>query len=363
VLKCLGIAFILGTFLNNYDPVCTLQGVMVQFASLSSVMWTFCVAFTLVEATMFSRNLRDVRKCEPFFHFICWLIPLISAILAYKFDLYGKAGGWCWIDDYDSSQRFLYFYIEVIVIFFYSIIAQIFVIKYLRQRLRSGFFNDTSTPDSLANDVSLKLRLFIFAFLLSYFFAMLHRIMDLFFILSPFWLIVIHTITVSASGFFNFTAYFISTKGKVLDWLSPLFTTCRNRKQKQQTRVISVQSPDSEEEPISEAIHNSMSIYPYYKKQQDTSTYETDSDEEAEYAEPDERKKIIENVPSSYGSLTSVGVTIQETVTKNKCWTVHQFISLFMVTISTLGLVAIICIIFFWQSPSKYLFLFIVTNL
>ncbi len=307
----IGIAFVIGTFLNHYDSICMIQGVMVQFATLSMTMWSFCIAFTLLEGTVFSRNLLDVRQCEPYFHFISWVVPIVSAGVAYHFDLYGKAGGWCWIDDYESSERFLYFYLELIVVFVYSIVAQIFVVKYFRKRIRRGFFNDTSTPDSLASAVSLKLRLFILAFLCSYFVAMIHRILDLFFILSPFWLVVIHTCTVGLSGFFNFAAYFISTRGRVLDWITPILVCLRRAKRKELTTstIGSVQSPDAQN--VREAIR-SLSLYPqYYQRQRD---FESD-DEESEK----ESEKIVQPPPSSYGTLASVGANIQDNVNKKCC--------------------------------------------
>jgi hypothetical protein len=123
------------------------------------------------------------------------------------------------------------------------------------------------------------------------------------------------------------------------------------RKELTTSTIGSVQSPDAQN--VREAIR-SLSLYPqYYQRQRD---FESD-DEESEK----ESEKIIQPPPSSYGTLASVGANIQDNVNK-KCCSVHDVLSMIIITLATLGFAAIVCIILFMNHPSMFLF-FTINNL
>ncbi|KAL0490900.1 cyclic AMP receptor-like protein [Acrasis kona] len=212
------LSFAIGSPFHLNDSVCMTQGILVQFSSLSQIMWSLCVAFALLEANAYRRTPKELKKCLPYFHFVSWVVPLATALLAFHFDEYGNAGGWCWIySSRSSSATFI-------------AIAQVFVVKHLRAYLatRALTFN-VQNIESITKDVSLKLRMFLVSFLMTYTFALLRRSLNLFHVSPPFVIIVIHALTIGLSGFFNFCAYFISTRGRVFDWIFVLFNCCLSK--------------------------------------------------------------------------------------------------------------------------------------
>ena len=94
------IAFMIPTYsTNNHSASCIIQGALVNFSTLGSVIWTTFMACVVYNSLKHSQDLQERTVLKGFicllsFCIICTVIPFVV-----QGNTYGKTQGWCWIED------------------------------------------------------------------------------------------------------------------------------------------------------------------------------------------------------------------------------------------------------------------------
>jgi hypothetical protein len=136
-----------GTFVRIYEDNhrpskwCFVQGMMVQFFSLASIMWTGCFAFYMNQTLI--NNSRS--RCEFGFHLVAWGVPAATCVYLglgqyYGTNIFNRTNqAWCWIDNAPSERlrrdpalsfdQYVLFYVPEVLIFvlnasFYSVLIR-----------------------------------------------------------------------------------------------------------------------------------------------------------------------------------------------------------------------------------------------
>mmetsp|Transcript_24361 Transcript_24361/g.61628 ORF Transcript_24361/g.61628 Transcript_24361/m.61628 type:complete len:486 (-) Transcript_24361:84-1541(-) len=130
---------------KTMTDLCLLQAWMQSIFFLSSVLWVTMITVVLYRASV-KKDTHNERR-EPYFHLLCWGIPIALAIPPQALDLYGPAGGWCWISTSDPSThcpielgvafQYIQFYGPLWLCIILNIGLKIRTIKAIRQLFRS----------------------------------------------------------------------------------------------------------------------------------------------------------------------------------------------------------------------------------
>jgi hypothetical protein len=81
---------------ESTSPLCTFQGMSIQFFSLAAVSWNTTIALTLYRFVVLNKTTFSIMKC----HMVIWPMCAISAILPLvPKNTYGEVidSSWCWI--------------------------------------------------------------------------------------------------------------------------------------------------------------------------------------------------------------------------------------------------------------------------
>ena len=90
--------------------LCTFQGLLQQFAELSSILWSTIIAWTLYTAVV---HRRDTSKMLHKFVVVGFGVPFLLALFPLTTTSYDNTGAWCWITADDVAGqlwRWLIFY-------------------------------------------------------------------------------------------------------------------------------------------------------------------------------------------------------------------------------------------------------------
>ena len=95
---------------NEPDLKCILQSFIGTTAVFSSYLWTILLAIYLYMGLV-KDNLGILKKLlHPWFHLLCWLLPLGINVAALCMKMLGNSGdhtssGWCWIELHENETR------------------------------------------------------------------------------------------------------------------------------------------------------------------------------------------------------------------------------------------------------------------
>jgi len=190
----------LGTYLgdgNDDNTFCHFQAFIIQFGSISEVLWTGVIAYSIREVVLVQpRNTRIEDKMNRF-HMFVWTAAFVSCILPIFTDSYGDADGWCWISKNDEHRkswgtawRMICFYIPLWVTIIFIIVVYRRTLKVLDR-----------TGESFK-----RMRYYPLVLIVIYFFATVDRIWQIF---APanYELCVFRVFFSSLAGFFNAIIY------------------------------------------------------------------------------------------------------------------------------------------------------------
>ena len=165
-----------GFFLPSTNTVwCEIQATITSYFSLSSVLWTAAIAFTLYQAVINKRG--DVEKFELWLVAFAYGLPIFAIIPPLAENTYGQAQGWCWIKDgggyftRGTFWRFMTFYVPLWLVIAYNIFVYYKVIRSLRLQLQLILEEDED-----ANRLLRKLRLYPMILIGCYTLATINRI-------------------------------------------------------------------------------------------------------------------------------------------------------------------------------------------
>ena len=84
------------------DYFCLIQSFISTTSLMCSLLWTIALAVFLF-IIFVQENQSLAMKVFPLFHIVCWGVPVILNIIAFRLSKLGNSGdtvssGWCWID-------------------------------------------------------------------------------------------------------------------------------------------------------------------------------------------------------------------------------------------------------------------------
>lgn len=106
--------------------LCITQAFIINFAGLSSILWTTVIAYTVYKIV--SRPYFYYRRYEKYYLLYAYAFPFVLSLIPFITDDYGEGSGWCWIRLYedDNGKQDLYivfieFYGPLWVAFFFNL--------------------------------------------------------------------------------------------------------------------------------------------------------------------------------------------------------------------------------------------------
>jgi len=189
-----------GTYLgdgNEDNDLCHLQGFIIQFGSISGVLWTLVIAYCIREVILVQpRNLHIENKLQKF-HIIVWGTSLFLSILPFFSNNYGDADGWCWISKYGNHDAVWGTFWRMFCFYIPLWITIVIIIMIYRRTL--------NVMDRSAKSFK-RMRWYPLVLIATYFFATVDRIWQLFGD-ANFELCAFRVFFVSLAGLFNVLIY------------------------------------------------------------------------------------------------------------------------------------------------------------
>eukprot|EP01108_Squamamoeba_japonica_P007824 TRINITY_DN6785_c0_g1_i1.p1 TRINITY_DN6785_c0_g1~~TRINITY_DN6785_c0_g1_i1.p1 ORF type:complete len:226 (-),score=86.79 TRINITY_DN6785_c0_g1_i1:33-710(-) len=162
------------------------------------------------------------------YHGICWLVPTFFMVLPLiPGDVYGDAGGWCWIYQDRPGWRFGTFYVWLMILFVVVTLAYIHVIKTLRKQSRArqaavGTYQGESEAEALRRRrTEKKLVMYILAFIVLWLPGIINRVHQLAADRPVFALVFLHSVCVPLQGFCNSIIYASTEDGMLRIFTHP----------------------------------------------------------------------------------------------------------------------------------------------
>lgn len=75
---------------------CQIQGPFMEFTSLSSILWSSCIAYSLYNAVILEKPIGEKLLLK--YLMLSYGLPLILTIIPAVFRTYNLSGAWCWIN-------------------------------------------------------------------------------------------------------------------------------------------------------------------------------------------------------------------------------------------------------------------------
>ena len=197
---------------------CLVQAVAMLVFENASIFWTVAIACTLHQQVVMRSA--TIGRLEPWYHILCWGVPLCTALTLWLTGSLGPADGphtaWCWISggsnatgggnvsaaashsaaaaradpqvgavsnpDDARELQLLAFYLPLVLAFAFNLVAYVQVGRAFGRMAREG----AVAADKEAQ-VQLRLRLYLAAFLVVWIAPLVHRALQIFDI-DPHWL-------------------------------------------------------------------------------------------------------------------------------------------------------------------------------
>ena len=203
----LGVSIAFGLPYMASNTICQIQGGLISYFPLSSVLWCGCIAHA-ISITVLKGY--DIRQYERNYLIICYLLPLLTFLVLLDIKQYEVALGWCWIHQTKFINAEYYRQIAYRLITFY--VPLLFVLIYIATRYIQ-VISAMRASDMLMNvdrNVSkmmiLKLKLYPVILLITQLPIIVVRFMS-FSMIPPWYMIIVAGSGVALSGFVNSVVY------------------------------------------------------------------------------------------------------------------------------------------------------------
>jgi len=187
-----------------FPPIaCYSSAALLQLSSLSSFLWTACIAHTLDQVIRKGND--KVERFEKYYHLICWGIPIGCDIYLWLTHRLGDADLWCWILPGQDAYRFGMFYIPLSLVIVYNVITYFMVTRKLKkeQKLIVKVMEDNND-----HTIQTSFRWFLLVLLVCWVPAIANRIQNYLYPNSPiFWLYCLHGFFSPLQGLLNSVIY------------------------------------------------------------------------------------------------------------------------------------------------------------
>lgn len=189
--------------------LCKLQALMLSFFSLSSLLWTSAISYTLVRSVTQPRRI-GIHLKEPSFHIVAWGIPLILALLPMLTESYGKQDAhFCWIknEGIDNFWRFFQFYVPLFACIVYNALCYQKASKTVHHAQVVNAMDQTNEP-KIETPRRRSLLLYPLVLVVCWIFALCNRIQNLLNPTSPqFWLYLLQIVFSCLQGLLHAIVY------------------------------------------------------------------------------------------------------------------------------------------------------------
>ena len=191
----------------GFEVMCQIQAAVTSYFSLSSVLWTGLIAFSLYLAVL--KDNRHLERLEFRFILIGNGIPLLALIPPLVRQKYGEAQGWCWIQtngDYyveGTVWRVVTFYLPLWFVIIFNCFVYYKIIKNVKKDA-----NLLGSDTQLAQKLVQKLRMYPLILIFCYTLPTINRIYDF---IQPhnmnFWLTFTAGVVMCLAGLLNAVVY------------------------------------------------------------------------------------------------------------------------------------------------------------
>jgi hypothetical protein len=189
---------------NNSDALCLAQAVLTNFGSLSGVIWTSIIAFSIYCVVVLEM---EIQSFEKFMILIGFILPFCITMLPFTTSSYGRAEGWCWVklDQFELVWRIFAFYAIVFVSIVFNSVMYYQVIKELK--LDIGYLRSSSHHISEKKAVHTRFSFYPLIIIICYTPVLIKRIIEAATSESFFALNIISAIFMSSIGILNAITY------------------------------------------------------------------------------------------------------------------------------------------------------------
>ena len=186
---------------------CKFQGFLLQFSTVSSILWSFNIAYSLYITAI--NQERNPSKHQTKFLLLAYLFPFLLAFIPLFTDSYNNAIGWCWIKkDFitDLAERILCLYLIVWAVIVFNLTVYYKIIARIRKEFQNVIENQAEN-----NAVIKRLSLYPLILIACYLPITLKRTMEIGGQrILPFWFLCLSAFGVSVLGFANAMVYGLS---------------------------------------------------------------------------------------------------------------------------------------------------------
>jgi hypothetical protein len=105
-------------FEDNF--MCFFTAGMSQYFDFASFLWMGVISFNIYQVFVKQRG-SDVVQFEKYYHMVCWGVPAFFLIIVTATDGLGDAGNWCWIKHDHQVERWLCYYIPLILVMAFNV--------------------------------------------------------------------------------------------------------------------------------------------------------------------------------------------------------------------------------------------------
>jgi hypothetical protein len=188
------------------DPWCHVQGFLLQYSSLSSILWTAIMSFSLYQAVIKLNT--NIESYEKKYLILGFAAPVLVSVLPEISSAYGYSQGWCWItnDGFNVLYRIFCFYLVLVVVFVYNCGVYWVVWKKIREEVLGNVVDDEI--NKINRDMITRLKMYPVVLFVSYAGVSTKRIFELFWPKHlEVWLVMAAGISMSLIGFLDALVY------------------------------------------------------------------------------------------------------------------------------------------------------------
>ena len=116
-------------FEDNF--MCFFSAGMSQYFDFASFLWMGVISFNIYQVFVKQRG-SDVVQFEKYYHLVCWGVPAFFLIIVTATDALGDAGNWCWIKRDHQLERWLCYYVPLLVVMVFNVASYVQVNKAIK---------------------------------------------------------------------------------------------------------------------------------------------------------------------------------------------------------------------------------------
>lgn len=199
------------------ETMCELQGFLVQYFVISSILWSGTIATNMAFSVILRKPSSYLLKLEKIYHLTCWSIPLFLAFpwlfINWKsHPFYQDSQLWCWISEPYQEFRLYLFYIPLWIIYLFNLMTYLYVGRILWKSTKT--MGKLDSADALTNSLQnsrlrygVRSSFFLVGFFFTWIFGTANRITNLMgYTIYPIY--VLHSVFTPLNGFINSLVYF-----------------------------------------------------------------------------------------------------------------------------------------------------------